>query len=268
MGCGVGQLGPVGPGWAPLLFLEEGSRRLSPPPAAVPGEGRDLPAPSVRQGEAEARYMLAVARVCHRGLARSWSGFTTELPCPVERHTGLPRQAARPGLVLQRVDLSLTTQGTSPAAVPGALGRHSSQPRFPGTHAGGILLPTLCWRCGHHRALSQGPTHPMSVSAARAPRDRLGWQPQHPAGSTATHLGWARQSPRRHAGMVPFISQGQRKEEEPHARLAKAVLWPLAGEQGQGQTKQELRRLLAMAVPKPVSPGGPRHRRVPHGSVG
>lgn len=51
VGCGVG--GPLGSGWAQLLFLEEGGRCLSPPPAAVPGEGRDLPAPSFSQGEAE-----------------------------------------------------------------------------------------------------------------------------------------------------------------------------------------------------------------------
>lgn len=42
----------LGSGWAQLLFLEEGGRCLSPPPAAVPGEGRDQPAPSFRQGEA------------------------------------------------------------------------------------------------------------------------------------------------------------------------------------------------------------------------
>lgn len=144
----------------------------------------------------------------------------------------------------------------------------------PAPMSDGSCSPAPCWHCGHHHALSQGPTHPVPVSAAWGPSKWVGWvlswQPQNPAGSTAVHQGQARQRPRCHAGMVPFISRGQRKEEEPCALHAKAALWLPAGEQGRGQTKQQLPELLAMRVPKPMSPGTPRHSAglVPHASAG
>lgn len=196
-------------------------------------------------------------------LAGSRHGIPAGLACPVVWHVGPPRQAA------QSV-LACTTQAHL-CLFRALLQQRYREPRCgtaashapPAPMSDGSCSPAPCWHCGHHHALSQGPTHPMPVSAAWGPSNWIGWvlsqQPQNPAGSTAVHQGQARQRPRCHAGMVPFISRGQRKEEEPCALHAKAALWLPAGEQGRRQTKQQLPRLLAMRVPKPVSPGTPRH---------
>lgn len=275
MGCGDAQLGPAG---ARRLFLEEGGQRLSPPPAAVPGKGRDLPAPSFSQGEAEARCKPAVTHAWHSGApcpgwleagTASLQGWRARL-CGTwgRRDRQLSRDSPAPHRPVSAYSGHVSSSDTgSPSAAqqPATLPQHPCQMDLarPAPMSDGSCSPAPCWHCGHHHALSQGPTHPVPVSAAWGPSNWVGWvlsrQPQNPAGSTTVHQGQARQRPRCHAGMVPFISRGQRKEEEPCALHAKAALWLPAGEQGRRQTKQQLPRLLAMRVPKPVSPGTPRH---------
>lgn len=75
--------------------------------------------------------------------------------------------------------------------------------------------------------------------------------------SLALHRGWAGWRPRCHAGMVPFLSRGRRKEEELRVPHAKAALWLPTSQQGHGQAKQQLPWLLAMGVPKQYHQGHP-----------
>lgn len=114
----------LGLGWARLLFLEEGGQRLSPPPAAVPGKGRDLPAPSVSQGEAEARYNPAVAHAWHHRAA---------VPGHVARGGHRDRKPGR--------DLPHTAWACR-CLFRARLQQQYREP-LGGTHAGWILLPPV-----------------------------------------------------------------------------------------------------------------------------
>lgn len=141
---------------------------------------------------------------------------------------------------------SVPLQGTSLAAVPGALHCTTPAPMPDGSRSRPVLA---LWA-------PPCPTHPVLVGAAWDPLDWLSWvlsrQPWSPAGSTAVHQGQVPQRPHCHAGIELFISRGRRKEEEPCALHAKAMLWPPAAKQGHGQTKKQL---SATRMPKPTPQG-------------
>lgn len=138
----------LGSDWAQLLFLEEGGRCLSPPPAAVPGKGRDLPAPRFSQGEAE------------EGTRWRWPTCDTAVSCAQagQEKAQHSHRAAVPGCAAcgaaETGSLAGTRpawhgpcmplQGTSQAAVPGAL--HCTTPvPMPG---GSCSCPVLAlWHC-------------------------------------------------------------------------------------------------------------------------
>lgn len=145
----------------------------------------------------------ALAKVRQRpGTIQQWPmRGTTGLLCPAMRHVGATETGSPAGTC------------PAPHGLVGAYAGHVSSSstrslRAAPTPDGSCSLP--CWHCGHHHDLSQGPTHPMPVGAAWDP---LGWlgrvlrgQLWSPAGSVVVHCGWARQRPRCHTGMVPFIS--------------------------------------------------------------